>query len=381
MKKIIYLMSGCFFMCQSAQAMENPAFELFEDDEGFKAVYISKVGDEFNSQKEDFLKNPDSAKVQQIYFSEEVPHEEQVTIFDNLCNALNLVHVGNSHTEGFLENASTNNTMVEFLKLNKPQPSRTFRDRTTLKLENLTTQEMNYLPFLSEIVGDVKNVHSIHLTLSDLKPQMIKPLSLLLSQADNIQSICFEERFFSKGDSNIKNILPELLLMPKKLVYHFEIDSLAQVSTDFLNSQLDNVPLAKLQEAHPKKVVSLVGNYVGNSRNNFKMKAYNQVCESNKYHSIFKASYVDYVNEYEQKRHLQEMLKLGNSNDLNGQKKEMDNILRKEDSSYKALSIYKNKFMKIKRTLDKQDGTADARQQYLEDKKIRLINEMIDRLG
>jgi hypothetical protein len=200
-------------------------------------------------------------------------------------------------------------------------------------------------------------------------------------QEESIEQISFNE-FFSKGiNSNIKNVLPELLLIPKKMVYVFAGGSLAQLSMDFLDSELDGTPLAKIQEVYPKKVLSFTGSDLEDSRRNEEMKDYYQVCKNDKYHSIFKASRMDYHHEDCQRRQLQEMLKFANKNDLKKQKMEMKAILFKEELGNKVVPIYTDKFLEIKGILDEQDGTADARQQYLEDKKIRLINEMIDRLG
>lgn len=388
MKKSIYLLTSCFILCQSAQAMETPDFDMFEDEDGFKSVQFKKTGGEFNPNMESFMQDPASGNIQQIYFDEGISYEDQVKVFDDLCNRLNLVHVGNANTEGFLENATTNHNMVYYINHIKKNPSRVFQNCIDLDLSNLSKPQFSYLPFFHNIVEGMDKVESLHFSLRDIQKNTIKPLSMMLLQNPKIEHVFFEGEGRYISEYNSIDALADLLFIPKKMTYYFDVKFLSSLPIDALNRQLKGISIEGMQKCSPKTVVPLVHQYLGDSRNNWGQRYYNAVCESPVYSKTFKISWVDLVNENEQKRHLEKMLK---STNLHTQREEMDAILKKETLGYKALSIYGRKFTEINKILNQQlalvkqgedSGVFDASlNDQLQDAKVKLILEMIEHLS
>lgn len=263
-----------------------------------------------------------------------------------------------------------------------------FTNVEDLDLKYLPKQEFNYLPFFHKIVEGMGNVKSLHFSLWDIQKKMIKPLSIMLLQNPNIEYVFFEGTGRYISEYNSIDALADLLFIPKEMTYHFDARFLSSLSVDALNTQLEVVSIDSIQKCSPKTIVPLVSDYLGNSRNDWRQRSYNAVCESPIYSKIFKASWVDMVNEREQKRHLEKMLK---STNLHTQREEMDAALKKETLGYKALSIYGRKFTEINKILNQQlalvkqgedSGVFDAcLNDQLQDAKVKLILEMIERLS
>lgn len=368
MKKYVYLLTSCLLFSQAVQA--GKYFDSFKDENGNQAILFKKSGHKFNGALNHVLNHVKSHKIQQIYFHQNVSEDQKEEVIALLSKRLNVVDIGN----GLLEDADTYKVMTNYLN-EKKSLGLVFKEVVGLDLRKVDPKiQAKYLPLAHKIVEGMDKVKSLYFTLSDFNRELLDPLKMTLVHNPGINRIFFDEDSQNILFTNIKKIMPELLFMPGEKVYYFGLNSLSQLSTGFLDHALNGVKVPELQKYSGKKaVVSLVSHYIGDRYDTSKMQNYKEVCQSDKYHSIFKASYVDYVNEREQGTLLLEMLNGGIP--IETQLDKIDEVLRKD----KALPLYFNEFKEIQSILTTQlSGNND---QALEKKKLVLINAVLTRMG
>ncbi|MBA3813389.1 MAG: hypothetical protein H0X26_02680 [Alphaproteobacteria bacterium] len=403
MKKYIYLMTSCFIFFQSAQAME-----FFEDEDGFPAVLFKKTGDEFELDVEKFVQDPASQKINQIYFDDGISDDAQDKVFNEVCTKLNLVKVEGvlkSPNYHFLEKAEAYARASEQLKYaHIPMPrdprapfhSEYDRSSDVLDLSTCPKERLKYLPFFHNMVDGIDQVTGLQFSLYTLTPEkmkfLVKPLSMALLQNEGIQVLSFsdnesgfDQTFKISRSIKIKDMIADLILIPKRMVYIFDNDTLSELSVDDLDSALKGISLDNIKKHCPKFVVPQFSNY---ARKKLISQQYMKVCKS-KYNFIFKTCAEDRGSEMKQTEHLLTMLGYKESKNLQSQGEEMELILRTEAKKYSPL--YLKEFSKISEVLKdqldleknlKNVNFFESRSEYrkLEEQKIKLINEMIERL-
>ncbi|MBA3813957.1 MAG: hypothetical protein H0X26_05650 [Alphaproteobacteria bacterium] len=409
MKKYIYLLTSCFVLCQSAQAMEIPTFERFEDEDGFQAVCFKKTEDEFNPDIEKFVREPASRNIQKIYFEEGISYEDQKKVYDTVGKKLKLYQLGNTNTYSFLVNYREKEADISRLKQINVENGGNVdiyfysSDKVNLNLRNLRKSDLKYLPFFRKIVNGMNNVESVH--FGDIQQKDAKLLSLMITRNPKIQNVTFT----GISDPYSHEVIIDLLMIPKKINFKSINYYFANFSVDYLDAESKKYSLETIQNHFPKTVYFslLPGERV------FEARCYN-VCKHPVYGEIFKASYPNNKKGEQQRELLLKVLNLQDGNPLRHtafqgipdglsckmfqmdtweerQDKLIDYILCLDRMDERALPIYYQEFLNISKILGEQikltktkqnnEVSVDLEYDQLEQKKIDLIKEMVDRLS
>jgi hypothetical protein len=112
------------------------------------------------------------------------------------------------------------------------------------------------------------------------------------------------------------------------------------------------------------------------------MQNYLAICQSPSYSPVFKLSFPDYVNEREQRSLLIPMITDNLS--LEMQLQNMEEILRKEGTSFKSYPLYTEDFVQIQKLLTEQVGLLQENNQHayqeLQTNKEQYIGNILERM-
>lgn len=374
MKKYVYLLTSCLLFSQAVQA--GKYFDAFKDKNDNEAILFKKSGHKFNGALNHLLNHAKSHKIKQIYFDKNVSEDQKEEVIATLSKRLNVVDIGN----GLLEDVNTYKHMTTYLN-GKKSLGFVFKEDVALDLRVVDPKvQVKYLPLAHKMVEGMDQVQSLHFTLSNFDSALLDPLKETLLQNNGIKRVFFHEDSNDMRLTNIQKIMSGLLLIPGEKVYYFGFNSLSQLSTGFLDQALNGVTVPEIQiHSGRKAVVSLVGHY--SSRYDMDtMQNYKAVCQSDKYHPIFKASYVDYLNEREQGNLLLKMLE---GIPVKAQLEKIGEILNKEGQGYKALPLYLNEFINLRNILTEQEALQENNERYLslENEKLSLIKAVLTHMG
>lgn len=233
-----------------------------------------------------------------------------------------------------------------------------------------------YLSAAHKIVKGMEEVASLHFSLSNFDRETGKALKVALRNNPGICNVFFYDR---SSQMPLTEIISELIHTPSQIVYYVDIRALSQLSVDLLDSSPLGQDPKIIRSKGSKTIIPLPSDYVGTRDS--KVKNYKAICQS-PYASLFKVSYVDFVNEKEQKALLVKILEEENSIEL--QLENMKEILQKEEGKYKALPLYFEDLMAIDKILKEQLLLENGDQTYyahLEEEKKERIKAVLDRMG